>query len=177
MRSSELVNLTFEDIDRSKPIWRYAPKSHKSQRYEKTRTVRFGPENQKILQKYFDEFGSDLTAYVFSPRRTLELSRQKRRSQKKTTSVKQSDFEPPKRCPGHKYRRDSYRTAIQRACEKAGVEKWFPHQLRHLAGTLARDVGRLDAAQHFLGHSNAAITQIYAEINDAKADDVAKKIG
>ena len=26
MRSGELINLKFEDIDRSKPIWRYAPK-------------------------------------------------------------------------------------------------------------------------------------------------------
>ncbi len=177
MRSGELVNLRFGDIDRSKPIWRYVPMTHKTERYEKDRIVRFGPECQKILQPYFNLSGNDLTTYVFSPRRTVELSLQRRRVKPKPEPTTDKLPKQPKRSPGIKYRRDSYRTAIQRACEKAGVKHWFPHQLRHLAGTLAREVEGLDGSQHFLGHSNAKVTERYAEINDAKADAVAEKIG
>ncbi|MGL6226383.1 MAG: tyrosine-type recombinase/integrase [Thermoguttaceae bacterium] len=177
MRSGELINLMFEDIDRSKAVWRYTPKTHKTARYEKSRTVRFGPESQKILQPYFDEAGESLTGYVFDPRRTVALSLQRRRRNPPKERREEHLPQRLKRKPGDKYRRDSYRTAIQRACVKAGVEKWFPHQLRHLAGTLAREIGGLDGAQHFLGHSSAVVTQIYAEVNDAKADAVAEKIG
>lgn len=76
-----------------------------------------------------------------------------------------------------KYRRDSYRNAILRACDRLGIEPWFPHQLRHLAGTLAREVEGLDGSQHFLGHSHSKVTEVYSIIRDSKAEAVARKIG
>ena len=45
-----------------------------------------------------------------------------------------------------------------------------PLQLRHAAGTEARSAGGgLDAAQVRLGHKNANITQVYAEVSREKA--------
>jgi integrase len=74
-------------------------------------------------------------------------------------------------------RRDSYRTAVQRAAVKAGVESWFPNQLRHSAGTEAREEMGLEAAQVHLGHARADVTQIYAETSLEKAKEVALRIG
>jgi integrase len=74
-------------------------------------------------------------------------------------------------------RRDSYRRAVQRAAKRAGVPQWFPNQLRHSAGTQARETMGLEAAQVHLGHARADVTQIYAETSLEKAKEVAKRIG
>jgi len=79
--------------------------------------------------------------------------------------------------PGDHYSDDSYRRAITRACAKAGVEPWTPHRLRHSAATQVRREFGLDSAQSMLGHRNAAITELYAELDVAKASEVAAKIG
>ena len=83
----------------------------------------------------------------------------------------------PKRTPGSRYTKDSYRVAIQRACRRAGLEVWSPNQLRHAAGTQARALFGLEAAQVILGHAKADVTQIYAERDRKLARDVARKIG
>ena len=75
------------------------------------------------------------------------------------------------------YTSNGYYNAVKRAAKRAGVEHWFPYQLRHAAGTLARQVGGLDGAQVFLGHANAQTTEIYAELDESKAAEIARKIG
>ena len=47
----------------------------------------------------------------------------------------------------------SYRKAIRRACLKANVPIWHPHQLRHTAATNIRCQFGLEVAQAVLGHS------------------------
>ncbi len=181
MRSSEMLKLRLCDIDMSRPIWRYNPQDHKTAWKQKERVVFFGPRCQEILGKYLERVGNDTERYLFSAKDAMEEHRQKRAAERKTKPQASRQNRPPKenpkRTPGDKYRRESYRTAILRACDRAGVEPWFPHQLRHLAGTLAREVEGLDGSQHFLGHSNAKITEQYAEIRDAKGEAVAQKIG
>jgi len=82
-----------------------------------------------------------------------------------------------KRKPGEKYNTNSYRKAIHRACDKAGVKRWSPNRLRHAAATEVRREFGLEAAQILLGHSNADVTQIYAERDLTKALEIARKIG
>jgi integrase len=74
-------------------------------------------------------------------------------------------------------RRDSYRRAVQRAAVKADVPSWFPNQLRHASGTEVREIMGLEHAQVHLGHSHADVTQIYAETSQAKAIEVARRLG
>lgn len=57
------------------------------------------------------------------------------------------------------------------------VRVWSPNQLRHSFGTKARQWGGLEAAQVSLGHSNAKVTEVYAERDAALADKVALAIG
>ena len=54
---------------------------------------------------------------------------------------------------------------------------WSPNQLRHAAATKIREEFGLEAAQVYLGHSQAYVTEIYAEKNFALAEQVAKQIG
>jgi integrase len=69
------------------------------------------------------------------------------------------------------------RTAIARACDKAGLPRFGPNALRHRAGTEARKHSGLEGAQHLLGHSHARVTEIYAELDSQKAREVAIAIG
>jgi len=78
---------------------------------------------------------------------------------------------------GNPYRIDSYRNAILRAARRAGVDDWTPNRLRHNAATTIRAEFGLEAAQVVLGHSKAAITEVYAERDLSKAGEVAMRIG
>ena len=83
----------------------------------------------------------------------------------------------PKRTAGDRYTADSYRKAIHRAADKAGVQKWSPNQLRHSGLTEIRSKYGLEAAQVVAGHSNANVTQVNAERDLAKAIAVARQVG
>ncbi|MGC9261583.1 MAG: tyrosine-type recombinase/integrase, partial [Phycisphaerae bacterium] len=83
----------------------------------------------------------------------------------------------PKRRPGLCYTVDSYRRAIARACEAAGVDPWHPHQLRHNSATLLREQFGVDAAKTILGHRTLSTTLLYAEDSIKKATEVMGKIG
>jgi uncharacterized protein HemY len=75
----------------------------------------------------------------------------------------------PNRAKRERYDRDSNRRAIEYAIKKAGVPHWHPHQLRHSCGTRIRREHGLDVAQVLLGHRSASITEVYAEVDRAKA--------
>ena len=54
---------------------------------------------------------------------------------------------------------------------------WTPHRLRHSAATYIRKEFGLEGAQIMLGHARADVTQVYAEVNEAKALKIAAEIG
>ena len=55
--------------------------------------------------------------------------------------------------------------------------RWSPNQLRHTAGTQIRKRFGLEAAQVVLGHAKANTTEIYAERDLAKAEDIMRQVG
>jgi integrase len=55
--------------------------------------------------------------------------------------------------------------------------RWSPNQLRHTAATEIRKQFGLEAAQVALGHSQANVTQIYAERDMEKAAEIMRRIG
>jgi integrase len=67
--------------------------------------------------------------------------------------------------------------AIRRACKKAAVGHWHPHQLRHLHGARARAAAGLDGAQAALGHATPLMTEHYSRLQAEKAAEVARRIG
>jgi integrase len=54
---------------------------------------------------------------------------------------------------------------------------WHPHQLRHNSATLLRRQYGIEAARLILGHRSAAVTEIYAEMDAAKAEQIMAEVG
>lgn len=57
------------------------------------------------------------------------------------------------------------------------VPHWHPHQLRHNAATNLRREHGIEVARIILGHRSAAITEVYAEVDHARAIEVMSRIG
>ena len=76
-----------------------------------------------------------------------------------------------------KITRTAYCRAITRACEKAGIDRWVPHQLRHTNADNVREQFGLEHTQAVLGHSKANMTEHYAKASNLKAAEVARKVG
>ncbi|MCC6156075.1 MAG: tyrosine-type recombinase/integrase [Candidatus Hydrogenedentes bacterium] len=92
-------------------------------------------------------------------------------------ALKHSDRVVVSRRPGDRYSVASYRRAIGRICVELEISAWNPNQLRHNAGTEIRKLYGLEAAQVILGHRRADVTQVYAEVNRAKAVALIGEIG
>ena len=87
-------------------------------------------------------------AVCFSPRESMQEVLE-HRHEARTTPPSQGNSPgtnrkvSPKRQPGEEYEVASYRRAIARACDRLGIPRWSPHQLRHLAATeLRKKYGR-----------------------------------
>jgi len=169
MRSAEVCDMRGACLDTSGAIWEYRPSTHKSAHHEKERVVFLGPRVQELIRP---RLKSDPEAFLFSPNEALEERRLKLRALRKTIvqpSQRNRRRPAPKRKPGKKYTAQSYGRAVLRACRRAGVPHWHPHQLRHTRGTEVRKVYNLEGAQVALGHSHAKITEVYAERDHALA--------
>jgi integrase len=57
------------------------------------------------------------------------------------------------------------------------AHRFHPHQLRHSAATRLRREFGLDVARAVLGHSSPAVTELYAELDNAKAAAAMERIG
>jgi integrase len=137
-----------------------------------------GPRAQEILKPYLDN--RDPGLYLFSPREGMENHRTQLRAKRKTkvqpSQLDRSRPRPQKR-PGIKYSVVSYDRAVATACQKAGVTPWTPNQLRHSKATEIRREAGLDAARAVLGHRSPAITEVYAEVDEAKASAIMERLG
>ena len=176
-RPGEVCILRPCDIDRSGDVWVYRPANHKTEHHGHDRTIHIGPKAQAILTPYLLR---EADAYAFSPidvqRKRHAEQRARRKSKVQPSQVDRSKAKP-KHKAGGRYTTGSYRRAIHRACDRAGIDRWGPNRLRHSAGTEIRKQFGLEAAQVALGHASADITQIYAERDAELAREVARKIG
>ena len=178
MRPGEATGMCGCDLDTSGKIWIYEPGSHKTEHHGRERVIYLGPKAQAILRPFLK---SDLTSYLFSPADAMKehnaLRKTNRKSPMTPSQAKRKRKKKPRKMPGNHYTKDSYRTAIQRACDRAGIPHWSPNQLRHNAATRLRKEFGIEAARVVLGHSSAAVTEIYAEVDKLKAADIMSKIG
>jgi len=180
-RPGELLPMRPMDMDTRGPVWTYTPATHKTEHHGHGRTIYLGPQAQQIVTAFLAGRGTDKP--LFSPAEADAEHRDQLHRQRKTplhhgnspgTNVKAR----PECKPGEAYDVGTYRRAIQRACVRANVPSWHPHQLRHNAATrLRRDFG-IDLAQTILGHRlGSAITELYAEANVTKAIEVMQRVG
>ena len=197
-RPGEICQMRPCDIDREGNIWVYTLKHHKNAWHGHSRKIWIGPRGQKVLSPFLLR---DSDSYCFSPAES-EAERRRRQSEHRVTPLSCGNVpgsnvkNDPQLSAGERYTTCAYRRAIARACDRAfplpepltrkqeaeqkawrKAHRWHPHQLRHNAATnLRKDFG-LEAARVILGHRSAAITEVYAELDQQKAIEAMLKIG
>jgi integrase len=156
-----------DEIDRSGPVWEYRPASHKSDHRgdggeASDRVVFLGPQAQAALAPFVAGAGG---GYLFSPRRAQRAR------------VRERGLAGPGAPRGERYSVGGYRQEVRRGCDRAGVPRWVPLQLRHAAGTEIRRLFGLERAQAVLGHRELGVTQVYAEVDREAARAVMAEVG
>jgi integrase len=185
-RAGELVRLTAGAIDRTDPAaWAYSPATHKGTWKGKARVVYFGKKCQEVLAPFLLRAGGP-DEFLFSPARAEADRNADRSADRKTPrwpshmkrnaakKVGKGRMRPPR----ERYTTDTYRRAVERACEAARVPVFTPHRLRHLAATRTWEALGVDVARALLGHSLAAVTEIYShEVDRQLALKAVEKFG
>ena len=177
MRPGEITIMTTRDISVGGKLWRYRPESHKTEHHGRVREIMIGPKAQEHLRPYLNP---NLEEYIFSPSRS-ETERLAKMREERKTPVQPSQRNRAKKGRlakmGERYEVAAYAQAIARACQSANVPRWSPNRLRHNAATLLRRECSLDTARAVLGHSTPIVTEVYAEMDEAKAADAMLKFG
>ena len=175
------------DVDTSGRVWIYTPESHKTEHHGRERRIYLGPKAQETLRPWLRP---ELTAYLFTPA-DAEAERRSEQRENRKTRVQPSQWNrrrrKPRKAPGERYTVDSYRRAIKYGIKRANQEPergesraiphWHPHQLRHNAATRLRREFGLDVARAVLGHSSPVVTEVYAELDGAKAAEAMERVG
>lgn len=201
MRPGEVVLMRGCDIDTTGDLWEYRPTAHKTEHFGRERIVPIGPKARAIIKGFMK---TDFNAYLFSPADVVEDRHQRDRAKRMTKvqpsqvkraerARKRAERGKRRRAPGDRYDANGYRRAIARACDAAfpapdGLQpdelkqwqrdhRWHPNQLRHSRATELRKKYGVEVARAVLGHSSAATTEIYAEMDTSVARKVAAEVG
>ena len=202
MRSGEVTAMRAAEINMAGRVWVYSPSQHKTAWHGHQRQVYLGPRAQAIVKPFLS---TDLEAYLFTPangrrfgivspdRKTkvypCELRRRaanraaRQRKGRKGQLRERYDTEAYYRAV--QYGIDAVNKARLGEARAAGIEAdqvelvphWHPHQLRHNAATNLRREHGIEVARIILGHRSPAITEVYAEVDHARAVDVMARIG
>jgi integrase len=205
MRPAEVCIVRPCDIDRNGEVWVYRPFHHKTVHHGKERAVLIGPKGQGVLLRYLARGSEDFCFRPTDSEEKRRAVRCQARKTPLSCGNRPGTNQKrkPKRTAGNVYTVGSYRRAIHRSCDKAfphpelsgtplgkltegqiaelrlwqSERRWSPNQLRHTAATEIRREFGLEAAQVILGHSQASVTQVYAERDMEKGRAVARAIG
>lgn len=134
-RPGEITNLRVEDVIIDGDVWEWQPAVHKNKWRGRRLSYFIGPLGQAYLKRWID---GAVSGYVFSPKRISNAY-------------------------GLTYGANSYRQALTRACEKAGVPVFHPHQVRHSKATRMRSLYGIEKSRIVLGLASIDTAAIYAE--------------
>jgi integrase len=180
-RCDEVVRMRPIDLDTTGQVWTYRPDGHKSEHHGRDRLIHIGPKAQAVIEPYLAGRGTHTP--LFSPADAEAERRQKQHEQRQTpekygNKPGSNRKANPAKQPRQQYDTAAVRRAITRACDKASVSRWTPHQLRHTAATEIRRAAGVEAAALVLGHASATLTDaVYAERDHAKAAEVIARVG
>lgn len=174
MRPDEVTVMRPCDIDCSGEIWAYRPQTHKTEHHEIDKLILLGPKAQEVLAPWLER---DVNAYLFSPKEVWEAKVASRRKHGKAQRLRRRKRRRAAQPPREHYNDEGYCQAVERACKLAGVPKWTPGRLRHNAGTEVRAKFGAEAAQLVLGHQNLSTTEIYAEKDRKRYEEIVREIG
>lgn len=172
IRPGEVVQMRTCDLDRSGEIWLYRPQEHKREFAGEEATRPIGPRAQEVLRPWLR---LEITRPLFSPAEAVAEWLTTRRDDGNLSGSLRLRYVREEF--GSAYTVASYRRAITRACDRAGVKRWHPHQLRHTRATeIERQYG-IETARAALGHKSIKVTEIYVDRDQQVAQRVAAEIG
>lgn len=181
-RPGEVACMRACDIDRSDKVWVYRPVLHKNSWRGQDREIYLGPRSQEIIRAWMRPGLQE--QFLFSPIDAERLRHKRERSARRTPlypshvrAKERKRLASERRILSERYDVDSYRQAIARACERASVPPWAPNRLRHNAATFLRREFGLDVAKAVLGHRLVETTQVYAEVDRARAMEAIERVG
>ncbi len=137
----------------------------------------------------------NVTEYLFQPCEAEATRDQERRQKRKTpmtpSQARRCRKSHPRRRPGTRYTPSSYAAAVATGVEAANkarldrgpcrdedlVLHFTPNMLRHAKATQIRGEAGLDAARAVLGHRTPVVTEVYAELDEAKAAEIMARLG
>ena len=149
-RSQSICQAKAEQFNTTVQPWEWRPR-HKTEHAGKSLVVYVGPQAQRVLAPFLAN-----EPYLFQPKHLNG-----------------------KRAKGYRafYDSVSYLRAVARACDRAGIPRWTPHQLRHAKATRVRAAYGLEAAQATTGHATLSAAQLYAQRSAELARRVAQETG
>jgi len=153
LRVSELCNLTWEQVSARD----HGGYLHIVGKRDKTRDILLNPETWAKLQELHAQ--EPEARYVFVSRQTTSRGRDGKKREK-----------------GERMDDRMVRYLVRAAAKRVGITNWkqvSPHWLRHCHGTHAiRRGATLPVVRDTLGHSNLAITNIYAQTDTAESSSL-----
>lgn len=183
-RPSEILELRGADLTEGSDGWFVVPVQHKNKHRGHTRKIPLTAAAMEVLEPFIE--GRLPTAFLFSPAEA-ERRRHRRRTDARTTpeglghspgdSQRTRTGREALVAPGDVYTAASFRRAVQRACERAGVPVFTPYMLRHSSATLVEaEMDELHAGA-VLGDRDARAAETYhkskqRDIRARKAADV-----
>ncbi len=177
MRPGEVCVLSMPDIEqKDDDLWVYRPAKHKTAHIGRIRAIPLVPEAIAILRPFLRNDDKPL----FSPaecRKAWEAGKRAKRKTKVQPSQQNRSRLAPLVSAGDQYSTMTYRRAIERAGERAGVGRWSPNRLRKLVAQQIADTLGLNEARAMLGHADAEVTRRhYAQKDLVQATIAAKAI-
>lgn len=141
-----------------------------------------GMRSGELVRMRWAEIDTSEAVWVYKPSKHKGASRGKKRSiylgpKAQRILMKYRDCDPMWMGPRRPRSVSSYGKMVEAVCERAGLEHWTPHQLRHSRLSEVRRQAGLDASQVIGGHATITVTQNYAERQDALGRRVAKETG
>ena len=172
MPPGEVCRMRPYDITRDDPeCWLYIPGrdvsrvgDHKTAYRQRIRVIPLTRKAQKILEPRIADF--DSREPIFNPVEAVREMREQRFANRETPiwqgnrAYTNRKADPVIR-PGKTYTINSLYTAVRRACERAGVDRFTPYDLRRTAATRVRAVLGKEEAKLLLGHVSTDTTELY----------------
>jgi len=180
MRPGEVCAMRWADIDQT-PVtvdgvacWTYRVAEAKTMHHGHDTVYPLNPTCQAILR----EFLKAPAAYIFSPRDVMEEWSRQRRENRETPvwpCTLRRDAKRGEQQYGDRYDTAAYRQAVERACKRAGVERFTPHAIRHSFVTRWANDPRFGAAAAgaAVNHRNRQTTDTYVHADRSLAYRIA----
>lgn len=182
-RPQEVLDMRWEDIDTTKPVWEYRPEHHKMKRLNHDRCIYISLPVQQLLKEYQLRRLDPDAEYIFTGAESWAYSMAKRIGEEPAETFRMK----PNNVTNRLDSRRMYQ-AVKRICVREGIEPWTPYQTRHFfAETMLAKLSdhfksngseglAIEAVSAMLGHKSLEMTQRYSKRNVSLSRDLLEEV-